>query len=51
VDTNDASVRLHKKLGFIEEGRRRRQFFLNGRYYDDLLFGLLREEFEANDKD
>jgi RimJ/RimL family protein N-acetyltransferase len=51
VDTNEASVRLHKKLGFVEEGRRRRQFFLNGRYYDDLLFGLLGEEFEANDRD
>jgi len=46
VDTNEASISLHKKLGFVEEGRRRRQFFLNGRYYDDILFGLLREEFE-----
>jgi RimJ/RimL family protein N-acetyltransferase len=46
VHTNEASIRLHKKLGFVEEGRRRRQFFLNGRYYDDILFGLLREEFE-----
>ena len=45
--TNQASIRLHKKLGFIEEGRRRRQFFCNGQYYDDILFGMTREEFDA----
>ena len=47
VDGNQASIALHKKLGFVEEGRRRRQFFLNGRYVDDILFGLTREEFDA----
>lgn len=47
VDTNERSIALLKKLGFVEEGRRRRQFFLNGRYYDDLLFGLTREEFDS----
>jgi RimJ/RimL family protein N-acetyltransferase len=47
VHTNEASTRLHKKLGFVEEGRRKRQWFLNGAYYDDVLFGLTREEFDA----
>ena len=47
VESNDASIALHKKLGFIEEGRRRRQYYLNGRFYDDILFGLTREEFDA----
>ena len=46
VESNDASIALHKKLGFIEEGRRRRQYYLNGRFYDDILFGLTREEFD-----
>ncbi len=49
VHTNEASIALHKKLGFIEEGRRRRQFFLNGQFYDDVLFGLTREEFDATE--
>jgi len=48
VEGNEGSVRLHNKLGFREEGRRRRQWFMNGRYYDDLLFGLTREEFDAS---
>jgi RimJ/RimL family protein N-acetyltransferase len=50
VHTNEASIRLHRKLGFTEEGRRRRQFFFNGEYYDDVLFGLIREEFDIREK-
>ena len=51
VHTNAASIRLHKKLGFMEEGRRRRQVFFNGAYHDDILFGLTREEFDAQERD
>jgi RimJ/RimL family protein N-acetyltransferase len=47
VHTNEASIALHTKLGFVEEGRIRRNLFFNGRYYDDVLFGLTREEFDA----
>jgi RimJ/RimL family protein N-acetyltransferase len=50
VHTNEASIRLHKKLGFMEEGRRKRQVFFNGEYYDDILFGLTREEFDAQER-
>jgi RimJ/RimL family protein N-acetyltransferase len=50
VHTNEASIRLHRKLGFMEEGRRRRQVFFNGEYHDDILFGLTREEFDAQEK-
>jgi RimJ/RimL family protein N-acetyltransferase len=51
VHTNEASIALHKKLGFVEEGLRRRNFYFNGRYYDDLLFGLTREEFDEYEKE
>jgi RimJ/RimL family protein N-acetyltransferase len=47
VGGNHASIRLHKKSGFVEEGRRRRQFFFNGEYNDEILFGLTREEFDS----
>lgn len=50
VDMNEASIQLHKKLGFVEEGRRRRHFFFNGEFHDDVLFGLTRDEFEAQEK-
>jgi RimJ/RimL family protein N-acetyltransferase len=44
--SNTASIRLHQKLGFLEEGRRRRQFFMDGEFQDEVLFGLTRQEFE-----
>ncbi len=47
VHTNDASIGFHAKIGFIQEGIRRRDLFLNGRYYDSILFGLTREEFDS----
>jgi RimJ/RimL family protein N-acetyltransferase len=50
VATNEASIRLHEKLGFVEEGRCRRQWYLSGDYHDDVLFGLTREEFDAQEK-
>jgi len=49
--TNDGSIALHRKLGFIEEGRRRRELFFNGEYYDSMLFGMTREEFDAQERE
>jgi RimJ/RimL family protein N-acetyltransferase len=46
-DFNEASIRLHERLGFTLEGRLRRMTYGNGRYADELVFGLLAEEFEA----
>lgn len=50
VHTNAGSIKLHRKLGFVEEGRRRRQTFFNGEYYDTILFGLTREEFDSESR-
>lgn len=47
LQTNQASIRLHEKLGFIQEGCRRQVCFMNGQYYDEILFGITREEFDA----
>ena len=49
VDGNTPSIALHLALGFREEGRRRDQSYMNGRYYDELLFGLTFDEFVAGD--
>ncbi len=48
ADVNDASIALHRSLGFVEEGRRRRQIFFNGQYHDQVLFGMTREEFDES---
>ncbi len=43
-DFNEASQGLLESLGFQQEGRRRKQRFVGGRYVDNLEYGLLREE-------
>lgn len=42
---NDASAKLHETLGFQLEGRLRRTIFTKGQYFDELLYGMTREEF------
>ena len=49
LETNAAVVRHAELLGCQPEGRIRRNVFTDGRFYDELLFGLPREEFEANE--
>jgi RimJ/RimL family protein N-acetyltransferase len=44
---NAASLGLFAKLGFVEEGRRRRAEFMGGRYHDEVLLGITVEEFTA----
>lgn len=43
-DFNDASRGLLESLGFEEEGRIRRDRFLDGEYVDTIHYGLLRED-------
>jgi RimJ/RimL family protein N-acetyltransferase len=44
---NEGSIKLHKKLGFVEEGRLRQAMFKNGQYHDVVQFGILREEWKG----
>ena len=43
---NAGSLALHARLGFIEEGRRRRSQYYAGAYHDVVLFGMTVEEFD-----
>jgi len=47
---NERSIRMHKKVGFKEEGRLRKARFRNGRYWDEIVFGILREEWDEKSK-
>lgn len=48
-DFNDASRGLLESLGFSEEGRIRRDRFIDGEYIDRIEYGLLRKEWEPSD--
>ena len=43
-DFNEASIKLHEKLGYQHEGRIRRMIFTHGEYHDSLTMGMTVEE-------
>lgn len=43
---NVRSEKMHKKLGFIEEGRRRKEVYKDGEYQDKIVLGILKEEWK-----
>ncbi|MEK7353262.1 MAG: GNAT family protein [Chloroflexota bacterium] len=44
---NERSLRMHKSVGFKEEGRQREYIFKNGKFQDHVIFGMLREEWKG----
>jgi RimJ/RimL family protein N-acetyltransferase len=44
---NDVALHVFKKAGFIEEVRRREALYRDGRRWDQIQLGLLREEWKA----
>lgn len=44
---NAPSIALHRKLGFVEEGRLRSHMFVAGEYHDVLSFGMTAAEFHG----
>jgi RimJ/RimL family protein N-acetyltransferase len=46
--TNGPAIGAYRKLGFVDEGRRRESCWVRGRYEDEVLMGLLRSEWAAS---
>jgi RimJ/RimL family protein N-acetyltransferase len=44
---NERAISCYEKCGFRLEGRQREARFSDGRYHDELMMGILREEFET----
>lgn len=44
---NERSIRLHKKIGFKEEGCQREAVYKNGSFHDHVIFGILRDEWRG----
>ncbi|RST01865.1 N-acetyltransferase [Streptomyces sp. WAC07149] len=42
---NEASLALHRRLGFVEEGRLREVVYRSGRHHDVVMMGMLADEF------
>ncbi len=46
METNQPMIKQATRLGCHEEGRIRRHIYTDGKYHDELIFGLTREEFD-----
>ncbi|GAB6098540.1 GNAT family protein [Halanaerocella petrolearia] len=44
---NQRAQHVYEKVGFIKEGVRRKKIYRNGQYYDEYLYGILKEEWET----
>ena len=44
IASNAAGLAVYRKVGFVEEGRRREHCWVRGRYEDEIAMGLLRAE-------
>jgi RimJ/RimL family protein N-acetyltransferase len=47
IESNAAGIAVYRKVGFVEEGRRREHCWVRGRYEDEVIMGLLRSDWEA----
>ena len=45
---NDASRATLEKLGFVQEGRHREHYYVEGEYVDQITYGLLESEWRAD---
>jgi len=41
---NERAIRAYRSCGFVEEGRMREHVWLGGRYVDNVVIGVMREE-------
>jgi len=48
IQENLRSLRLLKKLKFKKEGINRRHFLINNKFYDEIILGLLKDEFQEH---
>jgi RimJ/RimL family protein N-acetyltransferase len=48
--TNERAIRCYQALGFVQEARLRRHMFVDGAYVDELVMGLLRDEWRAGQR-
>ena len=46
---NERAIRVYQKVGFRPEGRLRQDTYRDGRYWDTLVMGVLRDEWRASD--
>ncbi len=44
---NEGAIKVYRRVGFQEEGRLREDHYFEGRYWDTLIMGILRRDWQA----
>ncbi|KAG5642148.1 hypothetical protein DXG03_003552 [Asterophora parasitica] len=44
LENNQGAFEMYKKVGFVEEGRRRQANWLDGKWHDSILMGIVADE-------
>ena len=47
---NSRAFKTYQKVGFVEEGRKRQARYHNGKYQDEIIMAILREDWENKEK-
>jgi RimJ/RimL family protein N-acetyltransferase len=47
--SNERAIRAYRACGFVEEGRMREHVWLAGRYVDNVIMGVMREEWQKGE--
>lgn len=48
---DESKIRLFEKAGFLREAQRRQNIYYDGKYYDELIYAILRPEWKAMRKE
>lgn len=45
IEINEPSIKMHKKLGYEQEGILKQNIYMNGKYYNEICFGLTKDRY------
>lgn len=45
LETNTVAINLYKKIGFVEEGKKREEIYKNGEWVDSIIMSILSSEY------
>ena len=48
VERNQNAISLYEKVGFVKEGTKREEYFVDGKYLDTHVYGILKNDFKMN---
>ena len=48
IEKNPNAIALYERIGFQREGKKREEYYMDGKYIDTYLYGILKNEFNVS---